>query len=155
MAKESVDIHELDERYFNNIEVGYISNYSISRVENNKFIDEINDLTDEELKFRLNLWMDKKPNSIYKDLGIESLTEYYLFEYSKYNLLVLESFEPKNSFYCFRNESVEELLYKLKGLTKTEIFEISDMHKRGYHIEDRNKLKSNVNLYFVKKYKKV
>lgn len=155
MSKESVDIYELDERYFNNMEVGYISNYSISRVENNKFIDEINDLTDEELKFRLNLWMDRKPDSIYKDLGIESLTDYYLFEYSKYNLLVLESFEPKNSFYCFRNENVEELLYKLKGLTKTEIFELSDMYKRGYHIEDRDKLESNVNLYFVKKYKKV
>lgn len=155
MAKESVDIHEIDERYFNNMEIGYISNYSILKVENDKFIDMINDLTDEELKFRLNLWMDRKPDSIYKDLGIESLAGYYLFEYPKYNLLVFESFEPKNSFYCFRNESIEELLYKLKGLTKTEIFELSDMNKRGYHIEDRDRLESNVNLYFVKKYKKI
>lgn len=118
----------------------------------NKFYSE-NPQADEELKFRLNLWMDKKPDAIYKDLGIESLEGYYLFEYNDYNLLVFESFEPKNAFYCFRNESIEKLLHKIKGLTKSEIFELSDMDKRGYHIEDRNKLESNVNSYFIKKYK--
>jgi len=118
----------------------------------NKFYSE-NPQADEELKFRLNLWMDKKPDAIYKDLGIESLEGYYLFEYNDYNLLVFESLEPKNAFYCFRNESIEKLLHKIKGLTKSEIFELSDMDKRGYHIEDRNKLESNVNSYFIKKYK--
>ena len=95
----------------------------------NKFYSE-NPQADEELKFRLNLWMDKKPDAIYKDLGIESLEGYYLFEYNDYNLL-----------------------HKIKGLTKSEIFELSGMDKRGYHIEDRNKLESNVNSYFIKKYK--
>ncbi|MBU5439882.1 hypothetical protein KQI42_17865 [Tissierella sp. MSJ-40] len=152
ISSECIKLYELDERYFNGTEINYITNYSIRKIENAKFIDKINHLTDDEIKFRLNLWMKKEPSSIYSNLGIESLKDYYLFEYKEYNLLVLESFDPKNSFYCFRNQNVEELLIKIKGLTKTEIFELSSMDKRGYHINDRQKLELNIDLYFLIRY---
>lgn len=152
LSQESVDMEGLEEKYFNDSEVSYINNYLVSRVGTSEFLHEINNLTDEEIKFRLNLWIGKRPSSIYNELGVDSLKGYYLFKYKENDLIVLESFEPQNSFYCFKNWGIEELLSRIKNLSKTDIFELSDMDKRGYHITDRSKLESNINIYFIKEY---
>jgi len=151
--KECINVDVLDENYFNDIEIEYISNYSIRKMQQMDVINRINDLTDEQLKFRLNLWLKKKPENIYTDLQIDSLSGYILFEFKQYKLLVFESFESGNAYYCFRNKGIEELLVKLKSLSKTEIFELSDMRKRGYHINDKMKLESKINSMFIRKYK--
>lgn len=151
--KECVNVDGLDENYFNDIEIEYISNYSIRKLQQQDVINRINDLTDEQVKFRLNLWQKRNPDNTYTDFQIDSLSGYILFEFKQYNLLVLESFESGNAYYCFKNKGIEELLVKLKHLSKTKIFELSDMSKRGYHINNKMKLENRINSMFIKKHK--
>ncbi len=150
---ECTEIKELDVDCFNDIEVGYLSNYSINKLKQDDVINRINSLTDEELKYRLNLWLKKKPDNIYSHLGIDSLNDYVLFEFGEYELFVFESFESGNSYCCFQNYELDKLLLKLNSLSKTEIFELSEMSKRGYHIKNKMNLESYINSFFVKKYK--
>lgn len=151
--KECISVDVLDENYFNDTEIEYISNFSVEKLKQQDVINKINDLTDEQVKFRLNLWQKKSPDNIYTNLQIDSLSGYILFEFKQYNLLVFESFESGNAYYCFRNKGIEELLVKLKHLSKTRIIQLSDMSKRGYHINNKMKLENIINSMFIKKNK--
>lgn len=104
----------------------------------------INDLDDNDIKLRFELWLDKKPDNIYKDINAKSLLNYFAFEYKDYNLIVLDSSYIKNGYYYFYNYNFEELIKVIKDFTKTEIFELSSMKKRGYHIYNTEKLKNNL-----------
>lgn len=148
-------INEINENYFNDIEMEYdtyVQTSNIKKMEQDEVKQRINEITDEEVKKRLNLWVSKNPNNIYTDLEIESLEGYVLFEYKEYDLLVLESFDSGNAYYYFTNKDVQTLINTIKTLSKTEIFNLSKMSKRGYHIKNDNKLEISINSLFIKKY---
>lgn len=122
---------------------------SIESVDINSIENEIQSLTDEELKFRLNLWLDKKPTNIYRKLDIENLKDYVAFEFKEHKLVVFESFEAGNGYYYFHGNNIFELVQKVKDMSKTQIFELAGMEKRGYHIRDRKVLKRKIYGLFV------
>ena len=124
---------------------------SIESVDMNSIEDEIQSLTDEEVKFRLNLWLDKKPTNIYRRLDIENLKDYVAFEFKEYKLVVFESFEAGNGYYYFHGDNIFELVQKVKDMSKTQMFELAGMEKRGYHIKDRKVLKKKIYGLFVSK----
>lgn len=110
--------------------------------------NEVQKLTDEEVKFRLNLWLNKKPTNIYRKLDIENLQDYVAFEFKDYNLIVFESFVSGNGYYYFDSNNILETIDKIKQLSKTEIFQMSDMNKRGYHVKDENTLIKKIESLF-------
>ena len=121
---------------------------SIISVDINAIEKEVQGLSDEEVKFRLGLWLARKPDNIYRRLEIENLRDYVAFEYKETNLIVFESFEAANGYYYFYNENIFEVVQKVRELTKTQILNISSMEKRGYHIKDREALKKKINGLF-------
>ncbi|KGK88590.1 phospholipase D-like domain-containing protein [Clostridium sp. HMP27] len=153
---ECIEINELTVDIFNDINTNYDTNFDdecIKKLQNQDVKEYINELTDEEIKMRLNLWMNKEPDNIYTDLNIDSLKDYVLIEYKKYNLIVLESFKAGNSYYYFKNKTIETLLDTIRYMSKSEIFNLANMSKRGYHTHNSNKLEVNINSLFVKKHK--
>lgn len=124
------------------------ANTNIISVDINMIKEEVQGLSDEEVKFRLGLWLEKKTDNIYRRLEIESLKDYVAFEYKERNLIVFESFEAANGYYYFYNENIFEVVQKIRELSKAQIFNISNMEKRGYHIKDRDVLKKKINGLF-------
>ncbi|WOO35814.1 phospholipase D-like domain-containing protein [Anaerocolumna sp. AGMB13020] len=117
-------------------------------VDIDKIENEVRMLTDKEVKFRLNLWLSKQPSNIYRQLNIENLNDYIAFEYKDYKLIVFESFISGNGYYYFDSNNIFETIEKIKQSSKTEIFQMSAMDKRGYHVKDANKLVKKIDSLF-------
>ncbi|WNQ09666.1 phospholipase D-like domain-containing protein [Paenibacillus aurantius] len=125
---------------------------ALTKMAESQVRSRIEDLTEEQVKKRLRMWVQRNPTSIYSDLGIEALKGYILFEYKEYNLWVFESFDSGNAYYYFRNVELENLLEMIRNLSKTEIFRMSDMQKRGYHINNESILELAISSLFIKRY---
>lgn len=117
---------------------------SLVSVDISSIEEEIRSLSDEEVKFRLNLWMDKKPTNIYRKLDIDNLKDYVAFEFKDDGLIVFESFEAANGYYYFYSNNIYEIVQSIRELSKTQIFNMSNMEKRGYHIKDHGTLKRKI-----------
>ncbi len=152
---ECISINRLDPQCFSNFETEYnpISSLKITKIEENYLKRKLLSLSDEEVKLRFNIWLSKNPNNIYTDLGINSLQNYLLFEYKDFNLMIFESFDPGNGYYYFYNQEMHSLISLLQQATKSEIFSLSQMHKRGYHIKNSTNLEMAITNLFIKKYK--
>lgn len=111
----------------------------LEEVSNRDMIKIIDNIEDKSIKERFNYWLSKKPHTIHKNLGIKSLDNYIAFEYDN-EIIVFDSYYLGNSYYYFYEYDFKELLKLLKDRSKTEIFQISNMSKRGYHINDKEKL---------------
>ena len=154
--QECLCIESFDESCFINSQIQF------DTVNSNKFfsvksIDDVKNLikslSDEELKFRLNTWLEKKPSGIYTDLKLNYFKDYIVFEYKDINLIVLESLEFGNGFYWFEDMNVFELVLELKYKTRTEAYRESGMDKRGYHNYDRKTFKAKVDNLFKRRIK--
>ena len=153
---ECIDINELNTDSFNDIITNYDTNCDTKcykKLENKEVRKYINELTDEEVKKRLKIWLDKEPDNIFTDLKIDNLKDYILIEFQKYKLIVLESFQPGNSYYYFKNKSMETLLDTIRFMSKSEIFILAGMPKHGYHTKNSSNIEVNINSLFIKKYK--
>lgn len=149
--KQCIPIERLLECNFadTNMVFDTISNSTTAiSVDIDKIENEIRMLTDQEVKFRLNLWLSKKPTNIYRKLNIDKLNDYIAFEFADYNLIVFESFVSGNGYYYFDSNNIFETIEKIKQLSKTEIFQMTDMRKRGYHVKEANTLVKNINSLF-------
>lgn len=144
-----VQINNLDENRFGTNELQMVGSVVIKHISSDTIKRRIDELTNSEIQYRMNLWMQHSPDVIAEDLGIIALPDYFIFVYSKYRLIVLESFSVGNSYFCLNYEqSFESVINDISSFTKTEIFEYSRMTKRGYHIKNKLTLESNINSYF-------
>lgn len=152
--QECEDIGQLNPECFSPLEreYHYQENLNINRVNEEDVQQKLKTLTDEEIVARMNLWLSKMPNSIYSDLEINNLRDYLLFEYKDYDLVVFESMTSGNSYYYFYKQELNTLIKLLKHASKTEIFNLSQMHKRGYHIQNSSNLEIAINNLFIKSY---
>ncbi|PFO75650.1 hypothetical protein COJ86_03695 [Bacillus cereus] len=149
-----VDIKDIDAERFmemTNEHDHFSTVATIRKLEQIDVRNRIEDLSEEQVKKRLKMWMQRNPNNVYSDLGIVSLKGYILFEYKDYDLWVLESFEAGNAYYYFRNVELEDLIKTIKPLSKTDIFHMSDMQKRGYHIKNESSLELSIASLFIRK----
>lgn len=79
-------------------------------------------MTDEETQFRLNIWMDYRPDIICDDISIEALKSYTMFAFLEKELVVFEWFEPQNAFYVFGcPNALENLINSIAKLTKSQM----------------------------------
>lgn len=116
---------------------------------NEEMRKQIEALSDEELKYRLTLWMDKNPTDRYEDIGIEALKDYVMFVYAENGLVVFESFVPGNAYYVFKyRNSLVGLLADIKRMSKTQMACSAHYMKRGYHIRSKEKLAKQIDKYF-------
>ena len=117
-------------------------------VSQNEVERKINLIPDEILRKRLLLWLDYKPSNIYEDIIVAN-KDYIAIEYIDKSMIVLESFLPGNSYFVFYDIDISELLNIIKNKTKTEIFKLSNMEKRGYHVREALTLELNIKSYFL------
>lgn len=126
-----------------------IKNHIISKRE---AMQKINQLTDEDTKYRLGLWMEKNPTAIYDDIEIGAFKDkkYSLFYYSSTRLAVFESFMPNNAYYAFRiNNNLPELLDNISKMAKEEMAFSKFYIKKGYHTLSHDNLKKKVDSFFI------
>lgn len=155
--QECEEIGLLDPQCFSSLErdYHYRESSNIIRVNENDVRQKLKTLSDKEVVARMRLWLSKKPNNIYSDLEIDNLKDYLLFEYKDYDLIVFETMTPGNAYYYFYKHEVNSLIKLLKQASKTEIFNLSQMHKRGYHIQNSVNLEIAINNLFIKSYQNI
>ncbi len=144
---KAVSIHELDETKFT-------SRITNNEIEHKQILDidsmreRIELIEDAELKNRLVAWLKYVPSNIYDKIDVAG-NEYIAIEFSEKKMIVLESFYPGNSYFVFYNHSIDTVLAVIGGKSKTEIFQLSGMEKRGYHIREQLKLELKIASYFL------
>lgn len=144
-------IDDLDESMFGNNEIKQDGSVLLKHVSLTSMRHRISELSNVEIQYRLNLWMSYSPDTIAEDLGILSLPNYFVFVFRKYGLMVLESFVSGNAYFCISfSDSFENIINTISTLSKTEIFEYSQMTKRGYHVPNKFTLENNIRRYFRK-----
>lgn len=145
----SKQIKHLDEAMFGDNEIKQDGSVHLTRVSLSSMRNKISELSNSEVQYRLNLWMSYSPDFITENLGIPSLPDYFVFVYKNEHLIVLESFQAGNAYFCIRYEnSFEDVINHIATFSKTEIFEYSQMSKRGYHVQNKFTLENNIRLYF-------
>jgi HKD family nuclease len=149
LLQYSTRMNCFDEALFSDNELKLEGSVVIKQIAKNVIQRRIDDLTNSEVQYRLNLWMSYSPDIIAEDLGILVLPNYIVFVYNKYKLLVLESFTEGNSYFCLHyDDSFEAVINNISTFSKTELFEYSQMTKRGYHISNKFTLENNIRRYF-------
>lgn len=149
VIKRSTLIDYLDESVFGDNEINMEGSAIISKVPLSSVQKRINELTNEEVKYRLNLWMSYSPAIAAEELCIKALPNYFVFVYPDKKLMVLESFTAGNAYFCLKySDSFESEINRISTLSKTEIFQYSQMSKRGYHLANKFTLESNIRRYF-------
>ena len=97
LKRYSKEIAHLDESMFGDNEIKQDGSVILKQVSLTSMRSRINELSNAEVQYRLNLWMSYSPDIVVEDLGILSLPNYFIFVYTKEKLIVLESFEAGNA----------------------------------------------------------
>lgn len=152
LKKQCISIVNLEENRFESMdwesELDIYSSQFIHKMSDSEVMSKITELTDEDIKFRLNNWMKFNPSDVMSNLGIKALDGYIVFLYADYGIAVFESFIPGNAYYTFKYYDFEQLLNQVSKLTKSEMITLSNFVNRGYHIYDKEKLKKTISDLF-------
>lgn len=146
-------ITKLDEKKFDdlnwNSELDIFKPINRKIVSSNEIKKKIDALTDEETQFRLNIWMDYRPDIICDDIPIEALKEYTMFAFLQNEVVVFESFEPQNAFYVFGcPNGIENLINSIAKLTKSQMVFSEWYVDRGNHTSNRKSLQQRISKLF-------
>ena len=146
-------ITNLDEKQFEdfnwNNELDVFKPLNRKIVSSNEIKKRIAALTDEETQFRLNIWMDYRPDIICDDISIEALKSYTMFAFLEEELVVFESFKPQNAFYVFGcPNGLENLINSIAKLTKSQMTLSKWYVDRGNHISNRKSLQQRISRLF-------
>ena len=146
-------ITNLDEKQFEdfnwNNELDVFKPLNRKIVSSNEIKKKIAALTDEETQFRLNIWMDYRPDIICDDISIEALKSYTMFAFLEEELVVFESFEPQNAFYVFGcPNGLENLINSIAKLTKSQMTLSKWYVDRVNHISNRKSLQQRISRLF-------
>lgn len=147
-------LHSISSDWFYDNDFFKINNWryeiqGIKIVSSNEIKKRIAALTDEETQFRLNIWMDYRPDIICDDISIEALKSYTMFAFLEEELVVFESFEPQNAFYVFGcPNGLENLINSIAKLTKSQMTLSKWYVDRGNHISNRKSLQQRISRLF-------
>lgn len=146
-------ITNLDEKQFEdfnwNNELDVFKPLNRKIVSSNEIKKRIAALTDEETQFRLNIWMDYRPDIICDDISIEALKSCTMFAFLEEELVVFESFKPQNAFYVFGcPNGLENLINSIAKLTKSQMTLSKWYVDRGNHISNRKSLQQRISRLF-------
>lgn len=146
-------ITKLDEKKYDdfkwNSELDIFKPLNKEMVSSNEIKKKIAALTDEETQFRLNIWMDYRPDFICEDTPVEALKAYTMFVFLQDEVVVFESFVPQNAFYVFGcPNGVENLINSIAKLTKSQMVFSEWYVDRGNHISNRKSLQQRISKLF-------
>lgn len=153
LKKECSEIEKLDEKEIESFQweremdiFQYEKNQGVSSVEIEK---RLANLSDEETKFRLNLWLKHKPVAVYDNVNNAALKEYSMFVFSQPEMIVFESFIPRNAFYIFGcPNGVEALVESISNMTKRQMAMSIHYVDRGRHVANKERLKNRIDNLF-------
>lgn len=111
--------------------------------------NEINKLTDDDKKFRLNLWMEHMPAYIYNNVSVNALQNYIMLVFTYNHLVVFESFIPGNAYYVFKYDDLDSLVEKISQMTKSQMILAEYSIQRGNHIQNKDNLKRKIDKLFM------
>lgn len=140
-------INELDEELFKEV-IADTEGERLMTISLDNIQEKIQNIDDKDLQNRLLTWLKYKPSNIYDKIDVAG-RDYVAIEYNEKEMIVLESLFPGNSYFVFYNLEIKKLLNIIKGKTKTEIFKLSGMEKRGYHIREELNLENKIKSYFL------
>lgn len=147
----SKEIKYLNESMFGDNELKQDGSVHLTRISLSSMKKRISELSNTEVQYRLNLWMSYSPDFITENLGVLSLPDYFVFVYSSKHLMVFESFQAGNAYFCIHyKDSFEDVINHIATFSKAEIFEFSRMSKRGYHTKNKFTLENNIKSHFKK-----
>ena len=110
--------------------------------------DKISQLSDDDKKYRMNLWMEHNPEFIYKDVNVNALKNYIMIVYMMEKLVVFESFIPGNAYYVFRYEDIDVLIEEISHMTKSQMKLAEYSTQCGNHIRNKTNLKIKIDKLF-------
>ena len=99
---------------------------SKDRISLEDMYNEISQLTDDDKKFRLNLWMEHMPAYIYNNVSVNALP-YYVFKY----------------------DDLDSLVEKISQMTKSQMILAEYSIQRGNHIQNKDNLKRKIDKLFM------
>lgn len=159
LRDDCIELQHLDENRFEefgwNSELDVFSSVGHSDVNKGRIsvetaLERLRELSDEETQFRIKLWMKHNPAIYDKDfIEIEALKGYSMFVFEEDNLVIFESFVPKNSYYTFRcPHGVNDLIKGIKNMTKTQMRLSENFVVRGNHTKNRENLIARIDRLF-------
>ena len=122
---------------------------SNNRISFNDMRNEISQLTDDDIKFRLNLWMEHMPAYVYNNVSISALQNYIMLVFTYNHLVVFESFIPGNAYYVFKYDDTDSLLEEISKMTKSQMKLAEYSIQCGNHIKNRENLKRKIDKLFI------
>lgn len=109
------------------------------------------ELTDEETKFRMNLWMEHNPDYYYDNVLIDALESYTMFVFAEEEFVVFESFTPQNRFYRFGcPNGLDDLISNISNMSKSQMTFSEYYISRGNHVTNKDNLRKRINDFFKK-----
>lgn len=149
LSTQAETISFLDiEKFSGQISTLQLPNSTHETINMQDMIERIEHIPNEKLRKRLTLWLEYKPSHIFDNIEVGN-QEYIAIVYTERNMIVLESFYHGNAYFVFYKLAFEILLQQIQHKTKTEIFELSGMEKRGYHVREMLTLELNIKSYFL------
>lgn len=152
LKKQCKEINRINEKIFQEYnwqsELDVFQSANLKKISPEEIRKRIQLLSDEETKFRQNLWLAHNP-VVYDDVGIDALKAYTMYVFEEKELVVFESFIPQNAFYAFAcPNGIEDLIITIKSMTKTQMTFSQNYINRGNHTLNREKLKQRIDKFF-------
>lgn len=147
-----VPVTELNENaYFDfnwDSELNVYAEQFVKVLTKNEVIHKIESLDDSTTKRRMQNWMRHNPTMCLSVHNIPALYNYILFFYEKNELAAFESFDIDNAYYVFTCDDYQELITQISHMSKQEMMKASGYKRRGYHIQDQERLQDNIDFFF-------
>lgn len=153
LKEECIKIKKLDAKNFKNhqwdSELDAYQAFKNKKISLGDIKRRISALTDEETKYRLNLWISHEPVIVYDNIDNEALKAYSMFVFPEQEMVVFESFVPQNAFYVFGcPNGVTDLLMNISAMSKTQMAMSAHFIDRGHHMANQENLKNRINRLF-------
>lgn len=155
LENECKRIPYLDEDKFENNSINDEESTKIQNDSNEISFKEakniIDELSDEDTKFRLNAWLKYGP-IIYQEnvIDIPALKGYTMFVYKDNEMVVFESFRPQNRYYVFgMPNGVDDLMLQLRTHTKNQMVNSEYYVDRGNHVKNKQNILAKIDRLFI------
>ena len=114
----------------------------------NEILHKIQKLSDSITKRRMENWMRHNPSLCLSVHNIDALSNYVMFVFKDKRLAAFETFDLNNAYYVFDCDDYGQLIERISTMQKDEMVTLSEYKRRGYHIQDQDRLQENIDIYF-------
>ena len=150
--KQCVPISRLNENLFTDLdwdsELNVYNEHFVKMMPTNEILHKIQKLSDSITKRRMENWMRHNPSLCLSVHNIDALSNYVMFVFKDKRLAAFETFDLNNAYYVFDCDDYGQLIERISTMQKDEMVTLSEYKRRGYHIQDQDRLQENIDIYF-------